>query len=309
MDEERKRILRMLAEGTITVEECQELLEALSQRREEAEAAPQTPVERPKWPYVLLIVLAVLAAGSVVLGLSLPAFRRGGGFLFPFSMVMPMGLLGIVTFVFWIWMVVDCLGRAPYDFRLLFTQKREHDKWIWLAIVILTNWIGALLYFILIRQPAQSIAPVSAAPRRSAPQAPPVDPTYVPPPRAGSLAWLAVLCVIALLLGLLAGTALVTFAREPASVGPGPSFLGAIPVWPELVTFLPAVFLVVATVVFWLCMLISCIVRDYRDFGTIIPSDPAADKLVWVLLILFLPVIGAIAYHIAIRRRIRRQPA
>ena len=306
MDEERKRILRMLAEGTITVEECQELLEALSQRREEADVQTQAPVERPKWPYVLLIVLAVLAAGSVVLGLSLPAVRRGGGFLFPFSMVMPWGLLGVVTFVFWIWMVVDCLGRAPYDFRLLFTQKREHDKWIWLAIVILTHWIGALLYFILIRQPAQSIAPVSAAPRRSAPQAPPIDPTYVPPPRARSLAWLAVLCVIALLLCLLAGIAVVTFAPEPASVGRCPSLLGPIRVgW---VVFLPAVFLVVATVVFWLSMLISCIVRDYRDFGTIIPSDPSADKLVWVLLILFLPLIGAIAYHIAIRRRIRRQP-
>ena len=35
MDEERKRILRMLAEGTITVEEGDELLRALSQRRQE----------------------------------------------------------------------------------------------------------------------------------------------------------------------------------------------------------------------------------------------------------------------------------
>jgi len=299
MDEERKRILRMLAEGTITVEECQELLEALSQRREEADVQTQAPVERPKWPYVLLIVLAVLAAGSVVLGLSLPAVRRGGGFLFPFSMVMPWGLLGVVTFVFWIWMVVDCLGRAPYDFRLLFTQKREHDKWIWLAIVILTNWIGALLYFILIRQPAQSIAPVSAAPRRSAPQAPPIDPTYVPPPRARSLAWLAVLCVIALLL-VPVGLLLVA----PHHVQP--RFRGGVaPVLGWSVLALPIVFVAVTLMVFWLSMLISCLARDYRDFGTIIPSDPAVDKLVWVFLILLLPVIGAIAYHIAIRRHIR----
>jgi hypothetical protein len=60
--------------------------------------------------------------------------------------------------------------------------------------------------------------------------------------------------------------------------------------------------------IFWLAMLISCLARDYRDFGTIIPSDPAADKIIWLLIILFIPLIGAIAYHIAIRRRIRPSP-
>ena len=35
MDEERKRILRMMAEGTISVEECDELLQALSGRRKQ----------------------------------------------------------------------------------------------------------------------------------------------------------------------------------------------------------------------------------------------------------------------------------
>lgn len=35
MDEERRRILRMLAEGSISVEECEELLKALSERRTE----------------------------------------------------------------------------------------------------------------------------------------------------------------------------------------------------------------------------------------------------------------------------------
>ena len=35
MDNERRRILRMMAEGTITVEECDELLRALSDRRKE----------------------------------------------------------------------------------------------------------------------------------------------------------------------------------------------------------------------------------------------------------------------------------
>ena len=75
-----------------------------------------------------------------------------------------------------------------------------------------------------------------------------------------------------------------------------------------VLTMLPFVLLVIIGVVFWLSMLISCLVRDYRDFGTIIPSDPAADKVLWLVIILFTSVIGAIAYHISIRRRVR-QPA
>ena len=55
--------------------------------------------------------------------------------------------------------------------------------------------------------------------------------------------------------------------------------------------------------IFWIWMLIDCLARDYREFGTLITSDKSADKLVWVLLILFLPMIGAIAYHISVRRR------
>ena len=61
--------------------------------------------------------------------------------------------------------------------------------------------------------------------------------------------------------------------------------------------------LLIAATLFWLWMLIDCLARDYREFGTLVTSDKSADKLVWVLLILFLPVIGAIAYHISVRRR------
>ena len=39
---------------------------------------------------------------------------------------------------------------------------------------------------------------------------------------------------------------------------------------------------------FCISMLVSCLARDYRDFGTLVPSDPAADKIVWLLIILFI---------------------
>ena len=59
---------------------------------------------------------------------------------------------------------------------------------------------------------------------------------------------------------------------------------------------------VIATV-YWLCMLVGCLARDVHDFGTLIPSDPAADKIVWIILILFTWIVGALAYHLAFRRR------
>ena len=68
---------------------------------------------------------------------------------------------------------------------------------------------------------------------------------------------------------------------------------------------IPPTILVLIWLIFWICMLIDCLARDYREFGTLITSDKSADKLVWVLLILFLPIIGAIAYHISVRRRPR----
>ena len=63
--------------------------------------------------------------------------------------------------------------------------------------------------------------------------------------------------------------------------------------------------LFLACVLFWVWMIIDCLARDYREFGTLITSDKSADKVLWLLLILFTFIIGALAYHISIRRRPR----
>jgi hypothetical protein len=55
--------------------------------------------------------------------------------------------------------------------------------------------------------------------------------------------------------------------------------------------------------IFWIWMLVDCVSRDYREFGTLITSDRSADKLLWLLLVIFLPLIGGIAYHVGVRRR------
>ena len=54
------------------------------------------------------------------------------------------GLLGIVVcviaialFVFWIWMLIDCIQR---DFE-------GNGKVIWILVIVLLSWLGALIYF------------------------------------------------------------------------------------------------------------------------------------------------------------------
>jgi DNA-directed RNA polymerase subunit RPC12/RpoP len=48
-------------------------------------------------------------------------------------------MFGLVATVigFWIWMIVDCMNNEPPG----------NDKIAWLLVVILLNWIGALVYF------------------------------------------------------------------------------------------------------------------------------------------------------------------
>lgn len=47
-------------------------------------------------------------------------------------------VLGVGLFVFWIWMLIDCLTKE---------FPGENEKVIWVLVVILLNWVGALVYF------------------------------------------------------------------------------------------------------------------------------------------------------------------
>jgi hypothetical protein len=54
--------------------------------------------------------------------------------------VLVFGLLGMA---FWIWMLIDCITNEPSE---------GNDKLIWVVVIVLTNWLGALIYFI-VRRP------------------------------------------------------------------------------------------------------------------------------------------------------------
>ena len=52
-------------------------------------------------------------------------------------------VLAIAGTVLWIWMIIDCATKEP---------SSGNDKLIWILVILLTNWIGALIY-LLVRRP------------------------------------------------------------------------------------------------------------------------------------------------------------
>ena len=53
------------------------------------------------------------------------------------------GSLGLLVTVLWIMMIIEVVQKEPSE---------GNDKIIWLLVVILLHWLGALIYF-LVRRP------------------------------------------------------------------------------------------------------------------------------------------------------------
>jgi len=55
--------------------------------------------------------------------------------------------IAIAGFVFWIRMLVECVTREPDE---------GNDKLIWILIIVLAGWLGALIYYF-VRRPRRMI--------------------------------------------------------------------------------------------------------------------------------------------------------
>ncbi len=52
-------------------------------------------------------------------------------------------IIGILFLIFWIFMIVDCAKRKFI---------KDGEKILWILIMIFGTWIGAIVYFFVIRQ-------------------------------------------------------------------------------------------------------------------------------------------------------------
>ncbi|MBN2015484.1 DUF2516 family protein [Candidatus Dojkabacteria bacterium] len=55
-------------------------------------------------------------------------------------------MLSMVGLVFWVFMLVDVIRRDEEKFP----EGSKDQKVLWLLIVLLTSWIGALIYYIMV---------------------------------------------------------------------------------------------------------------------------------------------------------------
>lgn len=53
------------------------------------------------------------------------------------------GILSLLSFAFWVWMLVDCITNEP---------SHGNDKLVWLIVILLANFVGAAIYFF-VRRP------------------------------------------------------------------------------------------------------------------------------------------------------------
>jgi hypothetical protein len=95
------------------------------------------------------------AAVGVGLGLGI------GFFLLFFALIGT----GLALFAFWVWMLIDC-AQAPED--------PANNRVAWILILVFTSWLGALLYFFIVRQPRLA---------RERASVPPSPPPFAPPAR------------------------------------------------------------------------------------------------------------------------------
>lgn len=72
-----------------------------------------------------------------------PAETAGVAFLVSFLAMIGVGLIMLALVAFWVWMLVDCLRRIFPD---------PTTKLMWVLLIVLTHFVGAILYFFLGRQ-------------------------------------------------------------------------------------------------------------------------------------------------------------
>ena len=51
-------------------------------------------------------------------------------------------IFGMLLFVFWIWMLIDCLKR---------NFKKDNDKIVWVLVIVFLSVLGAVIYYFVVK--------------------------------------------------------------------------------------------------------------------------------------------------------------
>ncbi|WP_259370140.1 PLD nuclease N-terminal domain-containing protein [Methanococcoides orientis] len=61
--------------------------------------------------------------------------------------------IAAIAIVFWLFMLFDCLQRSTENFP----RTGEHEKLIWLIALVFLNFIGAILYYYMVKIQGNSL--------------------------------------------------------------------------------------------------------------------------------------------------------
>jgi H+/Cl- antiporter ClcA len=64
-----------------------------------------------------------------------------------FFFVLIFGLISLAALAFWIWMIVDCATKETSE---------GHQKIVWILVILLANFLGALIYFLVRKLPRRT---------------------------------------------------------------------------------------------------------------------------------------------------------
>jgi hypothetical protein len=95
---------------------------------------------------------------------------------FPFGFFFGFGLLALLGIAFWIWALVDAI-RVPDD-----SLYKSGNKLIWVIVIVITGWIGALIYLVAGRPDGGANAAIASWGSRGGSAARGTPPPPPPPP-------------------------------------------------------------------------------------------------------------------------------
>lgn len=52
----------------------------------------------------------------------------------------------IASVAFWIWMIIDCAQR----------KMKDNDKVVWILIIVFLHWIGATVYYFVVKRKSKN---------------------------------------------------------------------------------------------------------------------------------------------------------
>ncbi len=65
-----------------------------------------------------------------------------------FAIILQIGIFAVAigSVVFWIFMLIDVIQRKKDQFP----NKSDNEQLIWILVVVLTGWVGALIYYFVV---------------------------------------------------------------------------------------------------------------------------------------------------------------